>query len=232
MTKLKILVVEDESIVALGICDDIQELGYEVSDVATNYEEAIKSFFNNEPDILLMDINLGKGKNGIEIVKEIHKTKQTPVIYLTAYSDNQTIEKAVNTNPISYLIKPLNIEELKAAIKLSIYKTSFTDETNSVQEYLNLGYHYYFDLENKNLYYKNRPIKLGDKEKKLLLLLIKADGAIVSFENITNNIWENEEPAQSSLRTLLYRLRSKLEYRLIETISTMGCRLKKVDDKF
>ncbi len=69
-----------------------------------------------------MDINLKNSKDGIETAKEIQKIENIPIIYLTAYSDENTIERAIKTNPISYLLKPFKREELKSTILLGLYK--------------------------------------------------------------------------------------------------------------
>lgn len=75
------------------------------------------------------------------------------------------------------------------------------------------------------MFYQNIPMKLGVKEKKLLSILLEARGNIVSFEQLTYAIWSDETISDSTLRTLIYRLRTKLEHRLIETIPSFGCKL-------
>ncbi len=225
MSKNKILIVEDETIVALEIQKALESFDYEVTDIATDYESALLSVEENSPDIILMDINLGEDKDGIDIAKEIQNSYNIPIIFTTAYSDEETINRAIRTNPISYLIKPFKREELKSNILLGLYKSKNSDKTKIDKKLLNLGYQYFYDEDLDKLYYKELYIKLGLKERKLLRILIEEKGKIVSFEEIEYKIWNTHIVSSSTLRTLIYRLRSKLHYDLIETIPNVGCRI-------
>lgn len=225
MIKTKILVVEDETIVALDIKSALRRIGFEVTDTVTNHDDALKSVRENKPDIILMDIHLDNSKDGIETAQEIQKIENIPILYLSAFSDDATVDRAVKTNPLGYLTKPFKREELKTTILLGLYKINqqnrFTIETNC----FSLGFEYYYDLEKELLFYKNMPIKLSSNETLLLNILIEAKGAIVSFNEIEHRVWPNEPIGDSALRTLIYRIRTKLEYKLIETIPTFGCKL-------
>ncbi|WP_072682701.1 response regulator [Arcobacter sp. LA11] len=225
MKKNKILVVEDESIVALDIKKALINLDYEVTGCVKNFDETISSIIKNKPDIILMDINLKNSKDGIETVKEIQKIENIPVIYLTAYSDEETITRAIETNPISYLLKPFNRDELKSTILLGLYKINMSNNINTKTKCTYLGFNYYYNLEDEILFFNNIPIKISINEKRLLTILVEAKGAIVSFRELEYYIWPDVAVTNSALRTLLYRLRGKLEYKIIETIPSMGCKL-------
>ncbi len=224
----KILIIEDEAIVALDIKSALEKLGFEVTDIASNYYEAIKSVKSYEPHILLSDIRLVGSKDGIETVKDIQKIKNIPTIYLTAYSDDKTIKRAIQTNPVGYLLKPFKREELKSTILLSLHKINQSNKIEIKTEAVNLGFNYYFDLENEILFYQEVPIALSKKERMLMCILVEARGTIVPFSYIESIIWSDNCISDSTLRTLLYRLRAKLEYKLIETIPTIGCKLTPV----
>ena len=217
--------MEDEPIVALDIKNTMIKLGHAVTDLASNYDEALSSISLNEPDIILMDINLENSKNGIEIVKEMQKSKSIPVIYLTAFSDDKTLESAIATNPINYMIKPFKREELKSSILLSMYKIKNRKEVIVNADYVSLGFDYYFDIKNENLFYKEKPIQISSNEKKFLKLLIEANGQIVPFSTVEAYIWQGKSISDSAFRTLVYRLRSKLEFKLVETIPSFGYKL-------
>jgi len=223
LNKPKVLIVEDEIIVALDIKRAIINLNFEVTNITTNYDETLKSIKNNEPNIIIMDINLKNSLDGIKTVERIQKTKNIPIIYLTAFCDDETINRAIKTNPVGYLIKPFKTAELKSTILLAIFKTTQNRDTKN--SYKRLGYSYYYDDSNFQLYYINKPIKLTTKESQLLNILYKKKGEVVEFDIIENIIWEDNTVSNSTLRTLIYRLRAKLEYKLIETIPTIGCRL-------
>lgn len=226
MEKTKILVVEDETLVAFDIESALEALGYDVIESATNYDEAINSVQIYSPDLIMMDINLVNSKDGIETARAIKQIKEIPIIYLTAFSDDITINRAIETNPVGYLLKPFRRDELKSMICLGLYKIKKEIKEDTKNSFKSLGDGYYFDTQNENLYYENIPIKLSQNEKKLLTLLIEAKGNIVCFSDIEAYIWSDKTIGESTLRSLVFRLRSKLEYKFIETIQGFGCKLK------
>lgn len=223
--KTKILIIEDEIIVALDIKSALENLGYEVTTIATNHTEALQSIKENIPDIILADINLENSIDGIDTIKDIKKIHDIPVIYLTAFSDDETINRAIQTNPVGYLLKPFKTNELKSTILLALYKSKQPNTIEIPSSYKYLGNYYFYDEENQKLYFKEVEIKLTQKERELLDVLYKKKGEIVPFKTIEYHIWEDSTVSDSTLRTLIYRLRSKLEYKLIETIPLSGCRL-------
>ena len=172
-----------------------------------------------------MDINLGQDKDGIDIVRDIHAIKYIPIIYLTGLDDNQTILKAVKTNPVGYLIKPYNEQELKANIILGLYKSEKNRVDSLDHDHKHLGSNYYFDTVNQKLYFNNNIVKLGLKETKLLNLLIDANGDTVSFETIESAVWGNHSVSSDSIRNMVRRLRNKLDYKFIKSIPCVGFRL-------
>jgi DNA-binding response OmpR family regulator len=224
--KTKVLIVEDETIVALDIKRAILNLGFEVTNTATTFDEAINCVKKNTPDIILMDINLENSPDGITTAHEIKKTNDIPIIYLTAFCDDETINRAIQTNPVGYLLKPFKVDELKSTILLAIFKSKRNKTQTINKEYKSLGNNYYYDEKNQTLYYKDTPIKLSTRESSLLYILYKNKGKTVPFETIEHHLWEDNIVSNSTLRTLIYRLRSKLEYKLIETIPLNGCKLK------
>ena len=118
MNNSKILIVEDESIVALDIKMSLESLRYIVTGIAKNFTQALDKIEVLLPELILMDINLKKSKDGINTAHEIQKKYNIPIIYLTAYTDEKTIQRAVQTNPVGYLVKPFNPEELNLSIQL------------------------------------------------------------------------------------------------------------------
>ena len=135
MTKTKILVVEDETIVALDIKSALKKIGFEVTNTVTNHDDAIKSVQANKPDIILMDIHLENSKDGIETAQDIQKIENIPILYLSAFSDDETIDRAVQTNPLGYLTKPFKREELKTTIHLGLYKINKQNNQRATVDY-------------------------------------------------------------------------------------------------
>lgn len=226
MNNIKILIVEDETIVALDIKRALIQLNYTITDTVTTYDEALTSVKNNQPDIVLMDIHLENSKDGIETAQAIQALEYNiPIIYLTAFSDDKTISRAIATHPIGYLIKPFKREELKTTIILGLHKLNKHQEALNTNNCIKIGEHYFYDLENESLFYNNMPVKLSFKESQLIKILVEANEQVVPFPQIEYLIWANETISDSTLRTLIYRTRAKLDYKFIETIPSMGCKL-------
>jgi DNA-binding NarL/FixJ family response regulator len=114
----KILIIEDEIVIAEDIQNILEKEGYEIAGIAECYDEAIKLFNKNKPDIIISDIYLKDSKTGIDIVKEFLKSRAVPVIFITAYSSNEIIEILANFNSITYITKPFTDGQLIAAVKL------------------------------------------------------------------------------------------------------------------
>jgi len=224
MSKIKILIVEDEVIVALDIKNTVIKLGYTITDTVTNCKDAIESIQANIPDLILMDINLQNSKDGIETVKMILDIKNIPVVYLTAYSDDYTIERAAKTNPVGYIVKPFKRNDIKVTLKLAIIKSKNIVIKNSNNTFTDLGFNYYFDTQNDYLYYGEELIKISQNEAKLLTLLIGARGNLVPTRQIEYEIW-TEPVTDTSLRTLVHRLRSKFDHKIIENVHALGFKL-------
>lgn len=118
--KIKILIVEDESIVALDLAAGLESDGYAVAGIADNADEAQQIFRDHEIDIVLMDIHIMGDKDGIETAAALLKQRLIPVIYLTAFTDAATIDRAKNTHPAAFLAKPYSITNVRIAIELAI----------------------------------------------------------------------------------------------------------------
>ncbi|MEE9439262.1 MAG: response regulator [Saprospiraceae bacterium] len=137
MNVVKVLIVEDEMIIANSIVKDILSFGYEVMEPAINYSEAIKAIENQCPDIAIFDIQLSGNKSGIDLANEVNEKYKFPFIYLTSNSDKETLSAAKKTNPSAFLVKPFNSEELYAAIEIAIYKYYSLQEEEFNRKILN-----------------------------------------------------------------------------------------------
>jgi PAS domain S-box-containing protein len=118
----KILVVEDESIVAMDIKNRLKRLGYDVPSIALAGEEAVEKAAKICPDLVLMDIKLKGEMDGIEAARQIHERLDIPIVYLTAFSDEDTLQRAKITGPFGYIIKPIEDRELHVALDIALYK--------------------------------------------------------------------------------------------------------------
>ena len=121
---MNILVVEDESIVAKDIQVCLRKLGYEIVGVVSSGEEAVEKAEEFDLDLIMMDIMLKGEMSGIEAAEIIRKKKSIPVIFLTAYTDRNTVDKAKETEPFGYIIKPFKEIDIQTAIEIALYKHS------------------------------------------------------------------------------------------------------------
>lgn len=113
------MIVEDEPIIAQEIAMHIEDLGYEVCAMVMHASQVQQAFVKQQPDLLLMDINLGHGPDGIELAANLLQLKKTPVIFVTSYADKATLDRAKAVQPYGYVVKPFADKDLQAAIEMA-----------------------------------------------------------------------------------------------------------------
>lgn len=131
-----ILVVEDEYIVSRELQQRLRDLGYEIAGEAITGEQAILNAREKKPDLILMDIKLKGGMDGIEAATIIKRGGNIPIIYLTAFADEKTIERAKLTEPFGYMIKPFDERDLKSTLEIAFYKHEMEQEISNMNEKL------------------------------------------------------------------------------------------------
>ncbi|MBC9889321.1 MAG: response regulator [Opitutae bacterium] len=134
--KAKLLVVEDEGITAEDIKDYLISLGYDVLGICSTGEEAVEKVRNLEPDLVLMDIRLAGVVDGIQAADIIREHYEIPVVYLTAYSDPQTLERAKITDPYGYVLKPFNQRDLQIAVEIALHKHKMQSRLQESERWL------------------------------------------------------------------------------------------------
>jgi PAS domain S-box-containing protein len=169
----KILVVEDESVVAWHLQEALQKLGHEVIAVAQTGREAIKFSAETQPDLVLMDIQLQGNVDGVAASEYIYLQLNLPVVYLTAHADEQTLQRATETSPFGYLVKPFQEAELHSTIKIALRRHQLERALKDAQQW-----------------YATTLISIGDAT-----IATDVDG-FVAFMNPTAEIltgWEQEQ---------------------------------------
>jgi len=136
MSNSRILIVEDEGIIAKDIQSTLNRLGYSVIGIASSGEEAIKKAMEIHPDIVLMDIVLEGAMDGVEAAGYIHDHFDIPVVYLTAYSDDTTLQRAKITEPFGYILKPFHEKELYTTIEMALYKHTMQRKLKESEQWL------------------------------------------------------------------------------------------------
>lgn len=133
ITQARIMIVEDEEIVADDIRTSLEKMGYAVCAVAATGEEAVKKAVETRPDLVLSDIMLQGAMDGTQAAEQIRAQVNIPVIYLTAYADGETLERAKITEPYGYIIKPFQDREVQIAIEIALYKSRAEEEIKRVE---------------------------------------------------------------------------------------------------
>jgi DNA-binding LytR/AlgR family response regulator len=116
---MKVIIVEDEYTIALDTEMKLSVQGFQVLGIATDFASLMELIAEDTPDIILMDINLGEGGNGIEIAKKLKKIISVPIVFLSAYSNPEVVSAALETEPFGYLVKPYKIEDLVITMQLA-----------------------------------------------------------------------------------------------------------------
>lgn len=135
MAKRKILIVEDERIVAEDILRTLRNCNYDVSSIVSSGKEAIKEAGGNKPDLVLMDIKLREDKDGVEVAEQIREQFGIPVIYVTALSDVITVQRAKITEPFGYIHKPVDEKELLSTIEIALYRHKMDMKLKESEEF-------------------------------------------------------------------------------------------------
>lgn len=134
MSAITILIVEDELIIAEDMKGMLQETGYQVIGIATDNDEAKKILSTRIPDIALVDINLGRGDDGISLARLIREKYDIPIIFITSLSDKRTVERARQVRPEGYIVKPFTREDLYTSIEIAVFNYAGAVKTSSGQE--------------------------------------------------------------------------------------------------
>jgi len=122
MSEVRVLIVEDEPLIAEDISDFLGSINYTCAGIAYDSETALDMLVNRNPDIALLDINIEGSLNGIEVAEIIRKKYSIPFIFLTSHSDKETLDKAKLTLPYGYIVKPFNEKDLISSIEMAVFR--------------------------------------------------------------------------------------------------------------
>lgn len=228
-----VLVVEDEPILAMAMELKLKKLGLNVSAIVGSFQHAILHAQNSFPDIAIIDINLNAKKTGIDVANYLWKNFNIPIIFLTSYYNDNILNQAMESEPYAYLIKPCRNEELKVAINTAMHKHQFFFKNKksfkkTQDDFIYLENNHKFNRNTSELYANDEVYKLTRNEKKLFEILTKEPGKVVSFDTIFNFIWREDVYDLSKLRSLIYRLKTKLGFNPFENLYEEGYRVKVV----
>ena len=217
----RILIVEDEPILALDLKESLQEMGYAIVGLCSSAEESIELCRVLNPQLVLMDIKLEGEKTGTDAAKVISLELDIPVVFLTSYVDDHSVREALAASSYGYLKKPFHQETLNATLMLALNQHERQQQLNRDIESLKrlpeselptmfqLSASTQYQLFSGVLVRDGASVKLTPKEQKFLETLALNANTLVSFEQICLSVWSTKEIKVSALRTLLHRLRQK-----------------------
>jgi DNA-binding response OmpR family regulator len=208
---MRLLIVEDEWLVAHFIADIAMEQAIEIVGIAQSYKEAVDIINTTTIDCAIVDINLKGSQHGIDVAHHL-KTKSIPFLFLTAYKDTDTIGEAASLRPLSYLIKPVSEESLIAALIIAknIQKVAIVKS-------------YSFTVDEEGMVLKNnKMLSLSNAERIVLSLLIKNHRAVVMRETFFEHLWDHPDDINDgTLRNIISKLRKKFDLQ-IDNIKNVG----------
>ncbi len=220
----KILIVEDDLVSAQYLKEILTNEGYEIIRIVSSGKEAIKEAKVSKPDLILMDIMLDDNLSGCEAAVQIHQNNsKIKIIFLTAYSENEMIDYAIDSQALAYLIKPYIEDEILATIKL-LFAYGVKVEPIINQEKIEIKNGYIFNTKLKRLFKEDQEIPLGKKPLKLIEILAKNKNVSVSNEQICQHIW-GEIKNDKTLRSLIYRIRKTIQNDIIQNINGLGYKI-------
>lgn len=244
MQRDKIMIVEDDEITSLNLNISLQKQGYSIVALCDNAEMAKTKMKTTNPDLVIIDISLDETDDGIELAKHVKEEHNIPFIYLTSYSDDEIIEKAKLTEPYGYIVKPFDPGSLHATIQMALFKFSQEHEREDEVKTLQIdkenlekllyakrieetaivpfGEGYHLDINLHETFYKEKKIRLTKKENAFLRLLVAQLGSVISFDQAREYVWSEHGATENSVRTLVWRLRKKLETDIIKNASGIG----------
>jgi PAS domain S-box-containing protein len=193
----RILIVDDEIIIAREIEARLTAMGYAIAGIASAGDEAVRVAMECKPDLVLMDIVIKGGMDGIDAAEAIRQECQVPIIYVTAYTDEKTLERARLTEPFAYLVKPFSERELKANIEMALYKSRTERRLRKVERWLSETVdeltHAVIstDIEGRITYFNRgaeaitawkRDEALGRRVDEVFRLIDRTSGATIAYE--------------------------------------------------
>lgn len=195
----RIIIVEDEALIAIELKSTLQLLGYQVVGHAMNGDKALDLFAREQADLFLLDINIKGTLNGIDLAKVIRKKYNVPFVFLTSFSDKITLDLVKDTLPYGYIVKPFNEKDLKVNIELALYKFNMENAKSCYTK---------GSLENK------LAVNLTDKEYDILIGL--KDG--LTYKQVGEKLYISINTVKTYQKRLFQLLGVCSKYELMERV--------------
>ena len=233
----RVMIVEDELMAQRHLKNILQSLKVEVSGAYDNAADARAALRKECCEMILMDININGPEDGIQLTRSILQQYNIPVVFISAYSDGDTLQEVMELSPYGFITKPFSAKDIEVAMGIAFSRfhadrhksPSPSSKQASVQqdsEIVSIGPSYQFHLRTQTLYKDGEMVRLNKKQLKLIEVLVHHANQIVDYDTIIEEVWPDGVVAESSLRTLVYSVRKLLPDLPIESHSKMGYALK------
>lgn len=214
---MNILILEDETVLALSMQEFLEDSGYTVT-CFVNSDDAYNAIYEQAYDLLLLDVKVLGEKNGFEMLETLRQDgTKTPAIFITSLTDIDDLSRGYECGACDYIRKPFDLAELKLRVEQVVKTYCFSSE----DELIELPSDYQYDVKKMKLLHHGEGIKLGKTETKILELLIKQRGGVVSCEMFWEEVW-GEWVDSANIRVQVGNLRKKLEKDFIKNVRGVG----------
>ena len=214
---MRILVLEDEAVLAMSMKEFLEELAFEV-ECFGNSDEAYDAIYERHYDLYLLDVKVPGEKSGFDMLDELRKEgNKTPAIFITSLTDIDDLSRGYECGACDYIRKPFDLAELKLRVEQVVKTICFTSQDESIE----LPHGYTYDVKRMKLLYRGKTVKLAKTETKILELLIKQRGGVVSCEMFWEEVW-GEWVDSANIRVQVGNLRKKLEHDFIKNVRGVG----------
>lgn len=214
---MRILILEDETILAISMQEFLEDSGYEVIH-HTNSEQAFDAIYEKPFDLLLLDVKVTGEQNGFELLASLRQANiSTPAIFITSLNDIEHLTQGYASGGCDYIRKPFDLAELKLRVEQVIKLHCF----HSLDNIIELAFGYKFNTTTRQLTLDNEPIGLSKTETKILELLIKCRGSVVTYEMFWEEVW-GEWIDPTNIRVQVGSVRKKLKHDFIKNIRATG----------
>ncbi len=207
-----IMIVEDEAITQRYLKEIMEQSDVHISGCFDNAEDTIEALKNTTCEMILMDINIKGAMDGIQLARYILQTYTLPIVFISAYSDNETLEEVLELSPYGFITKPFSSKEVQVTLQIAykrflIYEVSTIEKNVNKNETVILNEEYSFDLKKKLLYFQDEAVKLNPNQNKFIEILAQQVNEAVPFDVLISHIWGRDIISDSALRTLVYTIR-------------------------
>jgi DNA-binding response OmpR family regulator len=232
----KVMIVEDEMLAQRHIRNILKSLDVEVAGCFDNAADARAALTQDLCDMILMDINIKGPEDGIQFSRSLLQQYDLPIVFISAYSDGETLEEVLELSPYGFITKPFSAKDVEVAMGIA-YRRFHADGTKRAMaaataptalqaDTVQIDELYRFDVRAQILYRQDESVRLNKKQLKLISTLAQHCDQIVDYNTLIDEVWPDGVLADSSLRTLIYSVRQLLPDFPIESHSKMGYAIK------